>query len=344
MERYALHPPRAVEPPAGRGRIRLEPEDFRVDEVLGFLPSGQGEHVLLRVCKRGANTGWVARELAAQGGVRAHDVGYAGLKDRHAVTTQWFSVPARRKTPAAWLDVRGDGYEVLEAHAHQRKLPRGALEGNRFEIRVREFAGERARLEQRVAAIAAGGVPNYFGPQRFGRELANLQPGHPRDQAFRWSAARSLIFNAVLAERIARGNWLQLHVGERANLDGRNSSFVVESVDAELDERLQRLDVHPTGPLWGEDGCGVSGEMATLEEEVAGRYPQLLEWLRADRLAAMRRPLRMAVRDLELCWHDDDSFSLKFFLRSGSFATAVLRELVEIDSAAGDAVSEAEHA
>lgn len=344
MEQLALQPPRALEPPAGSARIRLEPEDFQVEEVLGFAPSGAGEHVLLRVRKRGANTQWVARELAAQGGVRVHDVGYAGLKDRHAVTTQWFSVPARRKAPAAWLSVRGEGYEVEEAHAHQRKLPRGALEGNRFVLRMREFVGDRERLTQRVAAIAAAGVPNYFGPQRFGRELANLRPGYPREQSFRLSAARSLIFNAVLAERIARGNWLQLHVGERANLDGRNSSFIVEALDAALDERLQQLDIHPTGPLWGEDGCGIAGEIAELEQEVAGRYPELLEWLRADRVAAMRRPLRMAVRELELDWLDEHSFTLKFFLRSGSFATAVVRELIEIDAPAGVGQSESEHA
>ena len=329
MEELALNPPR-VAAPLGRARIRETPEDFVVDEVLGFTASGQGEHALLRVRKRGSNTGWVAKEIANRAGVRPHDVGYAGLKDRHAVTTQWYTVPTRRRPAADWLDVQGEGYEVIEAYAHSRKLPRGALEANRFSITLRGFDGDIDALRARAVEVARTGVPNYFGPQRFGRDLANLRAGDARDAMFRWSASRSLIFNAVLAERITAGNWNRVHLGERANLDGRNSSFIVEALDAALQERLDTLDIHPTGPMWGEGGCGIEGEMAEFETAIAARYPEFLEWLRADRLAAARRPLRVAVRDLSVSAGDDGAPILNFTLRSGSFATTVLREFIYI--------------
>jgi tRNA pseudouridine13 synthase len=334
MEELALNPPR-VAAPLGRTRLREVPEDFVVDEVLGFTASGQGEHALLRVRKRGSNTGWVAKEIATRAGVRPYDVGYAGLKDRHAVTTQWYTVPTRRRPAADWLGVQGDGYEVIEAYAHSRKLPRGALEANRFAITLRGYDGDIDALRTRAAEVARTGVPNYFGPQRFGRDLANLRPGDARDAMFRWSASRSLIFNAVLAERITAGNWNRLHLGERANLDGRNSSFVVEALDAALQERLDTLDIHPTGPMWGEGGCGIEGDMADFETTIAARYPEFLEWLRADRLAAARRPLRVAVRELSVGIHDDGTPILNFTLRSGSFATTVLREFIDVATGEG---------
>jgi len=338
MEELALNPPR-VAAPLGRARLREVPEDFVVDEVLGFTASGQGEHALLRVRKRGSNTGWVAKEIATRAGVRPYDVGYAGLKDRHAVTTQWYTVPTRRRPAADWLGVQGDGYEVIEAYAHSRKLPRGALEANRFAITLRGYDGDIDALRTRAAEVARTGVPNYFGPQRFGRDLANLRPGDARDAMFRWSASRSLIFNAVLAERITAGNWNRLHLGERANLDGRNSSFVVEALDAALQERLDTLDIHPTGPMWGDGGCGNEGDMADFETTIAARYPEFLEWLRADRLAAARRPLRVAVRELSVGIHDDGTPIVNFTLRSGSFATTVLREFIDIAPGEGSSGS-----
>jgi tRNA pseudouridine13 synthase len=339
-EKLALDPPRAVEPAAGRARLREQLEDFQVDERLGFEPSGQGEHWLLRVRKRNANSGWVAAELARQAGVRPFEVGYAGLKDRRAVTTQWFTVPARRGGVQEWAGRGGEGYEVIEAHRHARKLPRGALAGNRFTLVLRGFMGSREALEQRVVEIAREGVPNYFGPQRFGRELGNLAVlrGEPvrGERGFAYSAARSLIFNAVLAERLRQGHWNVLLPGERANLEGSNSTFRVEALDDTLQQRLATLDIHPTGPLWGEGESGVSGAVAELEATVAARYPALLELLRADRLASARRPLRMVVRELALRWlPEEGACELQFSLRGGSFATTVVRELVHCEDASG---------
>jgi tRNA pseudouridine13 synthase len=338
----ALSPPRAVEALRCRARLRSTADDFIVEEQLGFEPSGAGEHVLLRVRKRDANTGWVARELAALAGMRPHDVGYAGLKDRHAVATQWFTVPGRRRPAAQWVGVTGEGFEVLEAHPHSRKLPRGALAGNHFTIVLRDLEGDTARLEARVRHAALHGVPNYFGPQRFGRELANLSalqalqalPGGRAPARFVLSAARSLVFNAVLAERVVAGSWNRLLDGDRANLDGRNSVFGVPVVDAALSRRVAELDLHPTGPLWGRGDAGVTGAVAELEARVVGRLPEARAAIEAADAEAARRPLRLAVREADFEWLEPGAVCrVSFSLRSGSFATAVIREWLDADGA-----------
>src|SRR5689334_14021248 len=252
----ALDVPRAFGSPLGTGRLRAEPEDFVVDEDLGFAPSGTGAHVLVRVRKRGANTEWVAREIARHAGCRPHDVGFAGLKDRHAVTTQWFSVPSPRgaayvgDTITLLTGAKGEGYEVLEAHAHAKKLPRGALAGNRFAIRVRDVAAADDAIAARVAAIARDGLPNFFGPQRFGRDGANLRKispdlsaVHPRERTYVLSAARSLVFNAVLAERVKDGTWCHLEVGDVANLDGKGSVFAVDRSEEHTSELQSQFDL-----------------------------------------------------------------------------------------------------
>lgn len=325
----ALDPPRAWAAPPGRARLRVEPEDFVVEEILGFAPGGAGPHALLRVRKRNANTEWVARELARAAAVRPFDVGYAGLKDRRAVTTQWFTVPLGKRSADSWLGFAGDGFEVQEAHAHQRKLPRGALAGNRFALRLREFAGDRAACEARVAAVAEAGAPNYFGPQRFGRQLANLAAEGAGNRAMELSAARSLIFNAVLAQRVIDGSWRTLRSGDVANLDGTNSVFVAEPLEATLAERVAALDLHPTGPMWGEGGKQPGAEVAAVEAGIAAQFEPLLARIAAARAEGARRSLRVALRGLRCGW-DGDTLCLEFELRGGSFATAVLRELVDV--------------
>lgn len=339
----AAAPPRAGRT-AGRALIRASADDFRVDEQLGFAASGAGEHVLLRVRKRDANTAWVAGELARLGGSRPAEVGYAGMKDRHAVTTQWFTVPGRRRPAADWQGVAGEGFEVLEAAPHSRKLPRGALAGNRFRIVLRRFEGDAAMLAARLAELGSQGAPNYFGPQRFGRGLSNLEallgppPGGagrgPRGgrEGFVLSAARSLVFNAVLAARVSDGSWGRLREGDRANLDGRNAVFAVDAPpDAGLLARVAALDVHPTGPLPGPGESGTAGEVRRLEQAVADGFPEALRWIEAFGVEAARRPLRIAVRDPRLEASADGGWTLEFSLRAGGFATAVLRELVDFE-------------
>lgn len=247
--------------PVGRAAVRAVPEDFIVREWLGFEADGDGEHVLLRVRKRDANTLWVAKQLASVAKLHPREVGFAGLKDRDAVADQAFTVPARSAIGMDWAGLRGEGFEVLAATRHRRKLKRGALRGNEFEIALRSFSGDAAALQQRLQTIAAAGVPSYFGPQRFGRAGHNLEVARawfssgaaPRDRSqrsFALSAARAVVFNAVLAERVRDRTWDRLHDGDVANLDGSGSTFVIEAVDELLRDRCTQLDIHPTGPMW----------------------------------------------------------------------------------------------
>ena|SRR6185312_8151665 len=334
----ALDPPRAHGEPLCAGRLRTEPEDFLVEEQLGFTPAGAGQHVLLKVSKRNANTQWIARELSRACGCPPRDVGYAGLKDRRAVATQWFTVPQSRLAPADWLAVGSGEYEVLEAHRHSRKLPRGALAANRFVIRVRDAAIGDSPLASRLAAIATRGVPNYFGPQRFGRGGANLarvgedvRALRPAERGFVLSAARSLVFNAVLAARVGDGSWERLEPGDLANLDGRASHFPVAALDETLAVRVAQLDIHPTGPLWGRGAPPSGGRVLELEQRIAATLTVACEQVARAGMEQERRSLRLAVR--ELSWRREaDSVIVEFRLGRGAYATAVLREVFALDA------------
>lgn len=317
-----------------------------VEEELGFAPAGEGQHLLVRVRKVNANTAWVAEELARFARCAPRDVGYAGLKDRRAVTVQWFSLPRPRET-LDWSKLQAQGVEVLEAHPHNRKLPRGALSGNRFTIRLRPAAGSAAALleslEPRLAAIARDGVPNYFGPQRFGREGSNLdrtaaelRTMRPGERGFVLSAARSVIFNAVLAQRVANGTWQKILAGDLANLEGRGSFFAVDAVDAVLEERSGRLEIHPTGPLWGEGEPASAGAVQALEIETAAGFPQECALCTGAHMEQERRSLRLAVHELSST-AEEDAAVLHFRLGRGSYATAVLAELIGTVEQAADA-------
>ena len=344
----ALEPARAFGPALGSGVLRAQSDDFIVEEDLGFAPAGMGQHVLLKVRKRDANTQWVARELAKVCGCRPMDVGYAGLKDRRAVAVQWFTVP-KAAVPSldGWAAVRTSEFEVLEAHAHTRKLPRGALAGNSFIIRVRDAAGTDDQLAERVGLIRRRGVPNYFGPQRFGREGSNLlritaglRALRPPERGFVLSAARSLIFNSLLAERVRDGSWERLEAGDIANLDARGSVFAVDAADATLPERCQRLDIHPTGPMWGRGLPASQGRVLELESGVAAQLAPAAGLIQEAGMEQERRSLRLAVRDLQ--WsREANAVVLRFRLTRGSFATTVLREIFEVGGAEDDAGGEA---
>jgi tRNA pseudouridine13 synthase len=338
----ALAPPRAGGPAPVRGVLKAQPGDFRVEEILGFAPDGGTAHRLLQVEKTDANTLYVARLLAREAGLRPPDVGFAGLKDRRAVATQWFSVPAGR-VPREWAGFEGPGFRVLAALPHSRKLRRGALAGNRFAITLRQLEGDLAALSGRLASLATDGVPNYFGPQRFGREAANLrrvlewlQDGRlssvREERGFVFSAARALAFNAVLAARVEAGSWNRLLPGEVVSLDGSASVFAAAEIDAALTARCSGFDVHPSGPLPGRGGLQPGGEAGGVEVAALADYAGLAAALDAAGVEAARRALR--VRPAEMT-HSIDGTDLKlgFTLPRGAFATVVLREAVDFDPA-----------
>jgi tRNA pseudouridine13 synthase len=347
---YPLSPvpsswPRAWGPAIATGRLKVQPEDFIVREWLGFAADGEGDHLLITVRKRGANTHWVARELARRAGVHPREVGFAGIKDRHAVTEQAFTVPGRNADPAEWLGYTGEGFAVIAASRQRRKLKRGAHKGNDFRIIVRDLDADREQLAERLALISGKGVPNYFGPQRFGRDGRNLDvaeqwfstgrsPYDRMERGFALSAARAALFNNVLATRVSLGTWNRLQDGDVANLDGSGSVFPVATVDEVLRERCDRLDLHPTGPLPGRGDARTGAAIARLEDAAVAPWQHWVSGLAAAGLEHERRTLRLNVQGLT--WnHAGTDLELAFRLGKGAFATTVLAEVIDPRSAAG---------
>ena len=327
--------PYAHGPPPLTGVLKARPEDFVVEEMLGFEPSGEGEHAFLLVEKRGANTEWVAKRLAAHAKVAPLAVGYAGLKDRHAVTRQHYTVQLPRGADCDFTAIDDPEFRVLRATRHARKLKRGALAGNRFVIVLRDVAGDRDAAEARLAGIERRGVPNGYGAQRFGRGGGNVAGALAlfagarvgrAERSMRISAARSALFNAVLASRVEDGSWERAREGDVFQLDGRGSIFGPEPIDATLEARVEALAIHPTGPLWGRGALRTTGEVAALERAIAARDPALAAGLESAGLEQDRRSLRLPVRAIERRW-DGDALELRFALPTGAYATAVLREL-----------------
>ncbi len=337
--------PHALGVPQAQATLRAEPEDFRVDEIPGFQPSGEGEHVFLNIRKRNQNTAWVAQQLAKAAGLRDEAVSYAGLKDRRAVTTQWFSVHVPSRQLPDFSAVWNEDIELLAQTWNARKLKRGAHQGNRFGIVLRDVVADRAELEARLSRIAQAGVPNYVGPQRFGHDNANLAAGEqilagkPRRhlnnrESIALSALRSAFFNAVLGQRVSTQSWNRMLPGDVLMLDGRGSFFRPDAGDAALLERLAKMEIHATGPMPGRGEPAVSDEVLALEQAVLQPAADLLVGLSRFGVDAQRRALRLQVSDLAWQWLDESSLHLAFALPSGAFATSVLRELVQLRDAA----------
>ncbi|HEX5755818.1 MAG TPA: tRNA pseudouridine(13) synthase TruD [Arenimonas sp.] len=333
--------PRAFGDSVLSARFRSVPEDFLVEELSGFEPSGEGEHLLLTIEKRGMNTVFAAKQIARWAGISEMGVGYAGLKDRHAVTRQRFSVHLPKRVAPDIDALQSDELRVLDAQWHSRKLPRGALAGNRFELRLRDVRGERPAIALRLQTIATQGLPNYFGEQRFGRDGDNVEAARRmfagervrREQrSIYLSAARSEMFNAVLAARVQADNWLGGLDGEVWMLDGRQSVFGPEPMSADLQERVAQLDIHATGPLWGQGEARVAGATRALESDVLEPFADLRAGLEAAGLKQERRALRIRVADLQHAWEADDVLHVSFALPPGSYATGVLAELGEVSS------------
>jgi len=329
--------PHAHGGPPLAGVIRSEPEDFRVDEDLGFAPDGAGEHAFVRVEKRNANTEWVARELARFAGVAVHAVGFAGMKDRRALTRQTFSVHLPGRPDPDWAALQNAEFRVLDALRNSRKLKTGALRGNAFRIVLRDVTGDRDAFGERMAAIGRSGVPNYFGQQRFGRGGGNVERARAmfsgrrmqrHERGVLLSAVRSFLFNEVLAERVRRGIWNGAVDGDVWMLAGSQSIFGPEPMTRDLAGRLASGDIQPTGPMAGDGALRTQAEAAAIEMEVLARHEDLVTGLRENGLRHERRALLLRPSDLRAGWPAPDVLELEFSLRKGAYATVVIRELV----------------
>lgn len=317
------------------GIIKSDTADFLVEEIMPVQPSGEGEHLWLHIRKTGNNTDWVARQLASWASVKPMDVGYAGLKDRHGVTSQWYSIHLPGKSDPDLAALKIEGVEVLQNKRHNRKLKRGTLAGNRFDITVRELKGDMSELESRLEAIRHQGVPNYFGEQRFGHSMSNLTAAErmfkgervrQHERGLFLSAARSWIFNQVLNQRVRVNNWNTHLSGDVFMLDGRSACFA-DDHSPEIESRLAALSIHPTGPLWGRGTSMAQADCLMLENNVAQQFAEFCSGLETAGMDQERRSLRLRVNDL--AWRiENAALHVSFALPAGSYATMVLREII----------------
>ncbi len=326
--------------------LRSVPEDFLVVERLPFEPEGEGEHAFLYLEKRELTTPELAERLSKLSGTHPRDISFSGMKDRNAVTRQWFSVGLAGRPEPDWQSLEGDArVRVLAATRHRRKLRRGVHRANRFELRLRQLAGDHQQIEERLALIRQRGVPNYFGEQRFGRAGATLV------QARRWmargervsrnrksiylSCLRSLLFNQLLGNRVREGSWDTPLPGDVCMLAGSHSVFAVDQVDDELLQRGAAHDLHPALPLWGR-GSDPLAEAAGAFRQQLQEEAAVCEFLEGKGLQLDWRATRLLPDDFSWQFCEDDSLLLTFELGAGAFATALLAGFARVVDARGE--------
>lgn len=335
--------------PTASGVLKANAEDFVVIEDLGYAPDGDGEQLLVRIRKTGCNTRFVAEALAKFAGIHPRDVSFAGMKDRHAVTEQWFCLRIPGKVTPDLSTFELSGVQVLESARHRRKLRTGALQGNAFTLILRQIS-DRAAVEQRLQQIAAGGVPNYFGSQRFGHEGNNLTMAQRwaadeikvrerNKRSFILSAARSAMFNQVVSDRLAQqGSLGKVLAGDALQLTGRGSWFVAEAAELEsLQQRVDNNELRVTAPLPGSGEWGTREDALAFEQNSLASEAALIALMDRERVDAARRAMLVIPRDLRWEWQDDVTLEMNFWLTAGSFATSVVRELLQTQSAHDDA-------
>ena len=329
--------------PACHGSLRSVPDDFIVEELLGFEPSGEGEHVFLYIEKRNTNTQWLAQQLARFAEVKQVDVGYSGLKDRDALTRQWFSVKLAGKAEPDWLAFNNENITIIKQTRNNKKIRRGTHKANRFKLVIRDIDCDAEYLDARLMAIKQQGVPNYFMQQRFSRDDANLQKAQEmfagriiknrNKRGLYLSAARSYLFNLILSKRVAQSSWNQPQQGDAMILAGTHSYFVIDELTDEITDRCHGMDIHPSGALWGAGPLATQTAIAELEQAVVNSHGKsLADGLQQAGLKQERRPLRLAATNLQWALAEPAILEISFELLTGSYATAVIRELVQTTS------------
>jgi tRNA pseudouridine13 synthase len=344
-----------------RALFKSRPEDFVVDEIPAYDPSGEGEHLFVRFRKTGLNTAEAVRRLAAALGASERQIGSAGVKDRWAVTSQTVSLPwpLARDPQAELSGLSLEGIELLSWQRHIHKLKPGHLRGNRFEITLRELGAEAiGRIEAELEVIGRHGVPNAFGAQRFGFAGDNAQraaawiigdarpPRDRRKARFMFSAWQSSLFNQVLELREQNGSWRRALPGDLAQKHDSGGMFLVEPAD-DAPARAERGELSATGPMFGAKMRWPAGEVETLERGVlADAFPDQPDPL--GRLRALkklgegtRRPLRLWVADLG--WRADAAagyLTVSFVLPKGGYATTVLSRACHLEEPERDRPAE----
>ena len=319
------------------GEFKTHPEDFVVTEKLSFELTGEGENLFLLIEKRELNTQQVCQHLAKVLGKRLRDIGYAGLKDKQSVSRQWFSVQSNLKQELDLSEIETEQIKLIDQTRHIRKLKIGALEGNHFTIRLRNVSNM-AQLIAKLDLVNKTGVPNYFGPQRFGFNGNNLNwadrwaDGESiRDKkikSFALSASRSFIFNEIISERLTQGTFLSPIEGDTFILTGSNS-FFSEPVSEQILQRLSEQDIAISAPLCGTGESPSTGKALELEQKVASSRSNWLNLLEEQKVESQRRSIHLFAKNMQWVQESKDVV-VTFELPSGAFATSVLRECINV--------------
>jgi len=325
--------------PEAHGQLKNSPEDFIVEEQLGFSLTGEGEHLFLFIEKRGLNTEEVIKSLARLLQRPAKTISYAGLKDRQATTRQWISIHCPGEVIENPDSLMAEGWRVLNSSRHNKKLKTGALSANTFQLVIRDI-DLIDRVNLRLEQVKRFGVPNYFGEQRFGYQGQNLVKAQQlllenvkiKDRFLRgmyYSAARSLLFNLILSKRIEKQLWNKAIAGDVMQLSGTHSIFTAAEIDEEIIQRVNDMDLSPAAPLWGKGEEKACGEAQALQQSVLHDYQSWCDALERHDLQRAYRSLRLPVGDFSWQW-SDNHLTMQFTLVAGSYATSVVRELVDV--------------
>ena len=325
------------------GQFKLSNEDFQVTEILGYEPIGEGEHIYLWVRKSGLNTAYLAEQIAKFTKLPLRAVTYAGRKDKHALTEQWFSVHLPGKGEFDWTKFNEPGAEVLKSIRHNKKLRTGVLKGNRFNITLRQLSST-SGINERLQQIKQDGVPNYYGSQRFGNTTHDPRGGNlvlaekmingeairnRNKRSMAISALRSWLFNEMLNSRLQNDCLNKPLNGDVMQLAGSNSFFCAQQIDSSIIQRLSQRDIYLSAPLWGKGQLASESDALQFEQNLAQQHRIIAKTLEDLGLQQERRAINLFPNDLE--WSlADDTLNLTFSLPAGTFATSVLRELIDI--------------
>ncbi|HAT6324864.1 TPA: tRNA pseudouridine(13) synthase TruD [Legionella pneumophila subsp. pneumophila] len=336
---YSLDWPRAYGIPNSTATFKSLPEDFQVNELFEGQFSGEGEHIVLKIEKRGLTTEEVVKSLARLINKPVKLISHAGLKDKQALTTQWLSVHAPGEIIDGIETLEAPGWRILECTRHNKKLKPGFLSGNHFIITLRNVSDE-SDLIHRIEQIKFKGVPNYFGEQRFGRDGGNLikaeeilvQGRKVKDRFLKgmyFSAARSWLYNLILSRRVKESSWNLPLLGDVIQLVGSNSIFVNDkSMDEQLLQRIGEKDVSPASPLPGRSKNLVKGTALQIINDVYEEWSAWLDGLEKNGLEEAWRANILYAEQIEYRINQG-TVELSFVLPAGAYATVVLRELVQ---------------
>jgi tRNA pseudouridine13 synthase len=325
------------------GQFKASAEDFQVTEILGYEPIGEGEHIYLWVRKTGLNTAYLAEQIAKFTRLPLRAVTYAGRKDKHAQTEQWFSVHLPGKGEFDWTQFNEPGAEILKSIRHNKKLKTGVLKGNRFNITLRQLSST-SGIDERLQQIKQSGVPNYYGSQRFGSTLHDPRGGNlvladkmingetirnRNKRSMAISALRSWLFNEFLHSRLLNVSLNKPLSGDVMQLAGSNSFFCALQIDNSIVERIKERDIYLSAPLWGKGQLASQSDALQFEHDLSQQHLAIAQTLEDLGLNQERRAINLFPNDLEWTW-TDDALNLIFSLPAGTFATSVLRELLDV--------------